>query len=181
MIKEDLYFKIINLYDDWRDLNDAFQSIEKRKIVGNNVLISKGRGINMHESISEIICCYVNDFEYVTKSSEDAVDPKNGDLVQIKSSSNWNSDLTSFGPTSVFDQLHFLRLKRSDLKDEFYLYKIPIDELYDIKVNMHQTFRDQQLQNRRPRFSIINKYIKKYNIEPYAIVNMENGDITMLD
>ncbi len=106
--------------------------------------------------------------------SEDAF-TENMDLkVQIKGSSNFNSDLTSFGPTSEFDILEFARLDQDE--DKLYLYRIPIDELYDVHVNKKQTFKQQQLEGRRPRFSIISNYIEKYNLNPYAVVDMISGN-----
>jgi type-2 restriction enzyme bsp6I len=93
--------------------------------------------------------------------------------VQVKASSNFNSDLTSFGPTSEFDILEFARLNQEENK--LYLYKIPIDNLYDINVNSNETFKEQQQSGRRPRFSIIEKYIKEYNLKHYAVVDMITG------
>ena len=109
-------------------------------------------------------------------SSEDAYTNDKKFKVQIKGSSNFDSDLTSFGPTSEFDILEFARLNQEN--DKLYLYKIPIDDLYNIKVNSNETFKEQQQNGRRPRFSIIEKYIKKYNLRHYAIVDMITGSIS---
>ena len=91
----------------------------------------------------------------------------------MKATSNFETDLTSFGPKSEFDILHFARLNRET--DELYLYDIPLDTLYDVKVSKNKTFKDKQNSGQRPRFSIIDKYLKES--KPYAIVNMINGDI----
>ena len=106
--------------------------------------------------------------------SEDAVCEK-GRLIQVKASANWSSDLTSFGPTSEFDELHFIRLKQDE--EKLYLYNIPLEELYNTKVNKSETFKEQQDNKRRPRFSIIKNYIQKDNIEPYAIVDLKTKKI----
>lgn len=98
--------------------------------------------------------------------------------VQIKGTSNYDSDLTSFGPNSEFEILEFARLNQ--FNDKLYLYRIPINNLYDIQVNSHQTFREQQLESRRPRLSIITNYINKFSIEPYAVIDMINGEILYL-
>ena len=93
--------------------------------------------------------------------------------VQIKGTSNFNSDLTSFGPSSEFEILEFARLDQS--VGLLYLYRIPTDHLYNLYVNSSQKFIEQQKASRRPRFSIINNFIKKYSLNPYAVVNMKTG------
>ncbi|CRH60255.1 Bsp6I family type II restriction endonuclease [Parvimonas parva] len=161
-ITETEYKKIISQYPLWKNLN-------------NNIKSLYSRGVNFHEVFSEFIVCYVNNYYHsLGAGSEDAF-TENMDLkVQIKGSSNFNSDLTSFGPTSEFDILEFARLDQDE--DKLYLYRIPIDELYDVHVNKKQTFKQQQLEGRRPRFSIISNYIEKYNLNPYAVVDMISGN-----
>ena len=61
-----------------------------------------------------------------------------------------------------------------------YLYDIPVENLKKVKVNSKETYEEQQLQGRRPRFSIIDKYINVYNIEPYAIVDLNTEEIIRL-
>lgn len=158
------YKEIISLYSNWKNLNKSIKN-------------EYSRGINFHEVFSEFIVCYVNDYYHSLGSgSEDAYTNDKKFKVQIKGSSNFDSDLTSFGPTSEFDILEFARLNQEN--DKLYLYKIPIDDLYDIKVNSNETFKEQQQNGRRPRFSIIEKYIKKYNLRHYAIVDMITGSIS---
>lgn len=160
------YNKIIELYPLWKALNSEIKALYTR-------------GVNFHEIFSEFIVCYVNDYYHSTGAgSEDAF--TNDELkVQIKGTSNFNSDLTSFGPRSQFHILEFARLNQDE--DTLYLYRIPIDFLYDVPVNRSQTFKEQQAENRRPRFSIIKYYIERYLIKPYAIVNMKTGSIQYLD
>lgn len=161
--KED-FMMAIDIYEKWRDLNELIQTSFPFK-----------RKANIPEAFTEVICCYVNDFELaITGGSEDAICDQ-GNLIQVKASANWDSDLTSFGPTSEFDELHFVRLNQDT--EELYLYKTPIEELYDTQVNRTQTMRDQQEQGRRPRFSVINQILKKENIKPYAIVDLVTREI----
>lgn len=162
-ISKSRYDKVINLYFDWKNLNSGIKE-------------DYSRGVNLPEAITEPICCYVNDF-YLSlgEGSEDAIVPTTGEKVQIKASSNFNSDLTSFGPQSEFDYLHFVRLNQ--IEDRMYLYNIPTDDLDDIYVNSYETFGEQQAQGRRPRFSIIEKYINKDDIDPYAIVDLKTKEI----
>jgi len=61
-----------------------------------------------------------------------------------------------------------------------YLYRIPIDDLYDVQVNNNATFLDQQNAGRRPRFSIITRYIEREDIEHYAVVNLVDGTIDLM-
>lgn len=164
------YYKISNM--GYKDILSAYLLWKK---FDEKMRKYSSRGVNLHEGISEVVVCYVNDFYHsVGLGSEDA---KTNDekFVQIKGSSNFDRDLTSFGPESKFDVLHFARLKRDT--DEMYLYDIPIDELYDVKVNKTQTVKDKQELGQRPRFSIINRYLKEEQEKPYAIVNMLTGDI----
>lgn len=112
---------VFELYFKWKELN---------------LLIKKHytRGVNLHEAITEHLVCILNNYELHASSggSEDAI-TKDNKKVQIKATSNFNDDLTSFGPKSKFDILEFLRLDLEN--DKFYCYRIPIDNLNNIKVN----------------------------------------------
>ncbi|CBH40639.1 Bsp6I family type II restriction endonuclease [Mycoplasmopsis agalactiae] len=161
-VSKDRYDKIINLYPVWKFLNNHIKNIYTR-------------GVNFPESFSELIVCYVNDY-YLSlgNGSEDAF-TDDFKKVQIKATSNWDFDVTSFGPKSEFDILEFARLDQA--QDLFYLYKIPTDDLKMIKVNLNSTFEKFQNDGKRPRFSIIKKYIEKYDIKHYAVVNLKTGSI----
>ena len=164
-ISKEKFNRVIELYFMWKELDGEIKK-------------DYTRGINLPEAITEPICCYVNGFKHSTgegKGSEDGFDPKTNSKIQIKGSSNFNSDLTSFGPESEFDELHFVRLNKKE--DKMYLYKIPTDELSGLYVNKNQTFKDQQREGRRPRFSIIKQYIAPQEIEPYAIVDLKVKEI----
>lgn len=162
-ISKERYEETIELYFMWKELNYGIKKVYSR-------------GVNLPEAITEPICCFVNGFLLsLGEGSEDAVDPKTNMQVQIKATSNFNSDLTSFGPKSYFDLLHFVRLDIID--DVMYFYDIPLDDLYQIKMNVNETFADQQAQNRRPRFSIIRQYIRKENIQPYAKIDLRTREI----
>jgi len=162
-ITTELFEEILEIYSLWKELD-----LRLRKV--------SSRGVNIHEGISEIIVCYVNGFEHsVGRGSEDAFTDL-GEQVQIKATSNYNDDLTSFGPRSQFDLLHFARLDK--LNDVFYLYDIPLEDLNETYVNKTQTFREQQMQGRRPRFSIIKKFIEPRNLDYYASVDLRTGQIT---
>ncbi|MDO4589185.1 Bsp6I family type II restriction endonuclease [Clostridium thermobutyricum] len=162
-VDRNLFEKILDLYWKWKELN-----FELKKIYP--------RGVNLHEGITEIVCCYVNNFELsLGGGSEDAYDPRTGKLVQVKGTSNWNSDLTSFGPDSIFNALHFVRLDANE--DIMYLYDIPTENLDDIYVNSFNTVRDFKNAGKRPRFSIIKECIEPYGLEPYARVIIASKEI----
>ncbi len=162
-ITEKKFNEAIDIYFLWKELNSKIK---------NNYT----RGVNIHEYITESITCYVNDFSLSLKgSSEDAVD-NNNLKIQIKATSNFNSDLTSFGPKSEFDILHFVRLNQDE--DIMYLYQIPTIDLLNIEVKKGETFLDQQNQGRRPRFSIIEKFINDYKLSAYSMVNLKTKEVT---
>lgn len=164
-ITKNKYDEIISLYPLWKELNKRIKLLYPR-------------GVNFHEVFSEFIVCYVNDYYHsLGAGSEDAFTNDNV-KVQIKGTSNYNSDLTSFGPTREFEILEFARLDQND--DYLYLYKIPINDLYNVRVNKAQTFKEQQQLGRRPRFSIISNFIEPYELNPYAKVNMKTGEYKFL-
>lgn len=175
VITEQRFERVIELYFMWKELNSMIKE-------------DYSRGINLPEALTEPICCYANGFklsiptkdEKKSKNnkqsgSEDAVDPKTGELIQIKATSNWDSDLTSFGPKSHFDALHFVRLNQEE--DKMYLYNIPINNLKNVMVNKDTTFEECQATGKRPRFSIIDKYINVYNLEPYGYVDLIKKEV----
>lgn len=97
---------------------------------------------------------------------------QNGEVVEMKATSNFDRDLTSFSPSMEFDKLIFLRLNQSENK--LYIYDTGLDtsSLGNVMVNSNQTLRDQQIQGRRPRFSIIKNIIEPNNLSPVAIFNI---------
>ena len=158
-ISKDEVLKVLEAYFSWKEASEKVKKLN-------------GRGINLHESISERLVCYLNNFalaigegSYDAKSSE-------GDFIQIKATSNFEDDLSSFGPRSKFDFLHFARFDVN--KDEVWLYDIPKKELDSIVLNKkkNETFLQQQEQGRRPHFSIIKEFIEKHQLEPYKKVNL---------
>jgi len=141
---------------------------------------SHTRGVNLHEAISEPLVCKVNGYLLNKGSGGDAYDPENNRVVEIKGSSNFGQDTTSFSPSEEFDELHFVRLDQRE--DKFYLYNLNMssDTLKQVKVNKTQTLEDQQRQGRRPRFSIIKNIIEVNDIKPYAVVDMRRKKIQNL-
>lgn len=148
------------MYDNWRVLNVGMKSLSSR-------------GINIPEGISESAFCLefnkncARAIKVLNGSgSFDALDIKTGVRIQVKACSVKN-ELTSFGPKSVWDELYFLDFYREGNYDgTFDVYKIPNELIYSHKVNANQTLKEQQAQNRRPRFSIKKEIIAKNNLKP---------------
>ncbi|MCJ8343563.1 MAG: Bsp6I family type II restriction endonuclease [Cetobacterium sp.] len=156
-VTKEIYDEAIKNYYNWKSLTNAMKSYG-------------ARAINLPEGITEPICCYHNNFLWSkNEGSEDAVS-STGDKIQIKATGNYNSDLTSFGPRSEFSELHFVRLNQET--DTMELYKIPIDDLAETKVNSTETFKEQQAQGRRPRLSIIDKFINPKALKPYKTIQL---------
>lgn len=153
---------IRRLYELWSTLNKAIKAISTR-------------GINLPEAISEnAFCIFFPEHTRVVKLAKgkcsfDAINLNTGSRVQIKASSV-KSDLTSFGPRSEWDELYFLDFSKGD--GSFAVYKIEPEWIYEHKVNKDQTFKDQQDQARRPRFSIIENIIKPRSLRPVKICKL---------
>lgn len=164
-VTEEEFDEAIRLYFLWKELDTSIKSFFSR-------------GVNLHEAITERIVCYVNGYLHsLGAGSEDAF-TEDGYQVQIKATSNFNVDLTSFGPKSEFDILHFVRLDREN--DIMHLYDISIEELDHIPMNANETFKDQQDANRRPRFSVISRFLQKEDVQPYAKVYLQTSKIEKL-
>lgn len=148
------------LYDYWCTLNNGMKKF-------------RSRGINLPEGISEsaFCLCFNSNSARVLKVSKgsgsfDVIDLKTKKRIQIKAVSV-DGDLTSFGPKSVWDDIYFLDFYREGKFDgSFDVYKIKNEYIYNHKVNANETFKDQQMQRRRPRFSIKKDIIRKYNLNP---------------
>src|SRR3989344_5877863 len=137
-------WRLRRLFSRWKKLNDDIKRISTR-------------GINLPEAISEnAFCIFFPECVRVVKlkqgkCSYDVLNRKTGSRIQIKASSV-DEELTSFGPRSEWDELFFLDFSSGN--GSFKVYKIEPDWIYKHKVNVNQTFEDQQRQGRRPRFSI---------------------------
>lgn len=154
--------KLSDLYKRWKSLSNDLREISTR-------------GINLPEAISEnAFCLFFTDCVRVVKlkkgkCSFDAINIKTGSKIQIKASSV-DEDLTSFGPCSEWDELFFLDFSRGD--GTFDIYKIEPELIYTHQVNANQSFRDQQNDKRRPRFSIKKDIIRTKNLQPLKVCSL---------
>lgn len=135
-----------------------------------------GRSLNVPDVFSEAIYCYFFNAMRTngTAYSYDAVDLRTHEGIQIKSASIPN-DCTSFGPTSTWDKLIFADFAPNGYVDgEIDFYEIPSENVYNMVLNSSkgETFRDQQKQGRRPRFSIKKSIIIPLMLKPIKKVSL---------
>ena len=147
------------IYKDWRNLCDQLKLLD-------------ARAINLPEGLSEGAFCRAMGTARITKSiykantSFDAYDLKTQKRIQIKACSVLR-DLTSFGPKSVWDELYFVDFYRQGKWDgTIDIYLIPNKLIYNQNVNASSTMQQQQLQSRRPRFSIYSEIIVPNKLKP---------------
>mgnify|MGYP001578771269 CR=1 FL=1 len=150
---------LATIYKEWRGLCDHLNQIG-------------GRSVNLPEGLSETSFClemgmYRMDSNISgANTSFDSYDSNRKKRIQVKACSVL-PDLTSFGPRSIWDELYFCDFyKEGDWDGTFDIYLIDNDLIYNHRVNSTQTMREQQQQNRRPRFSIYKEIIVKHNMSP---------------
>ena len=157
---------LYEIYTNWRGLC-------------NNLNAVNARGVNLPEGLSENAFCLEMNTVRTTKSikgkvnnSFDAYNLTAQKRIQIKAC-RVLPDLTSFGPKSVWDELYFIDFYRNgDWDGTFDIYFIPSEYIYNHKVNATQTMKDQQLEGRRPRFSIYKEIIQTRGILPVKCGNL---------
>ncbi|MGL6298047.1 MAG: Bsp6I family type II restriction endonuclease [Methanobacteriaceae archaeon] len=159
---------LIEMYDMWAELSTRLNSYGCRKV-------------NFPE-ISEIFFCLTFDCWRVNNAkgaggehtSFDCYNHKTEKTIQVKSAGAKN-ELTSFGPTSEWDELYFMDFYNDGNYDgTFEVYLIPNDDVYNVKVNKNETFAEKQKTGQRPRFSIRKKIINPQNLEPLGKFNIHD-------
>ena len=162
-VKDKLQFE--KIYRTWRELSSMLKSFN-------------ARAINLPEGLSEgafclaMNCVRVNNSIPGANSSWDCYNMESKKRIQVKACSVL-PDLTSFGPSSQWDELYFLDFyKNGSWSGEFDIYLIDNDMIYNHNVNRSETFREQQAQGRRPRFSIYKDIIEKQGIATLMTYNL---------
>ncbi len=157
-------------------INDVCDSYFKWKDLNNSIKNYVSRGINFPETISEPMGCYALGLKWNKGSGGDSM-TDDGKLVEMKATSNFDSDLTSFGPKCSFDDLVFLRLDYDN--NLLYVYDLHMnaEDLKSLPANQTQTVGEQQAQKRRPHISIIETVIKPRNLQPTVIFNIRRAEI----
>lgn len=155
---------VVEAYMRWKDLNLVIDRYG-------------GRKINFPSDISEPIICYVLGLVWSNKKEPGDAYTYDGHMVEIKATSNYYEDTTSFSPSHIFDILIFGRLDYD--KDILYIYNLNLtsDTIRNVYVSKTQTLGQQQDQGRRPRFSVIDKIINVYGLQPIAAFSFRTGEI----
>jgi len=163
-IEEDDRSLITHAFSIWLDLNKNMQQLHSRKI-------------NLPEGLSEsIFSLEFNCPRVIGGASFDAIDLEKQEKLQIKATSV-NEDLTSFSPNSNWDVLYFMDFCREGKVDgTIDVYRIPPElnrTIYNLPIGKNgQTFKQQQKQGRRPRFSIKKHLIEEYDIKPNKTIKI---------
>lgn len=149
------------VFNLWRELKIALREY-------------KSREPNFPEGLSEVaFCLWSGSSRFISakglsNTSFDTFNQKTGRAEQIKACSV-KYDLTSFGPSSKWDDLYFLDFYNDGKFDGLFdIYKIPNELIYNHKVNKNQTLKEQQEQGKRPRLSIKKEIIIPLKIHPIA-------------
>ena len=164
---------LFKIYTDWLKLSDQLSAIEARRV-------------NIPEGLTESAFCLEMDAVRITgklkgikglssktvKTSFDAYSHITKKRIQIKAASVPSAP-SSFGPSSEWDILYYLDFYRKGLWDgKFDIYEISSKDIYSTKVNATQTLAEQQLEGKRPRFSIYTKIIQAKGLTPIKIGNL---------
>ena len=153
----DAYFK-------WKDLNTYVKSLVSR-------------GINMPDAISEPMGCYCLNLLWNKATGGDAYSQDGKRKYEFKATSNYDYDLSSFGPKCDFDDLVFLRFNLDS--NMLYVYDTGVNsnELKEIPVSRIATVGDYQDAGKRPHIRIIESIIEKKGLKPTVIFNIRRGQI----
>lgn len=155
--------EICDAYFKWKDLNTFIKS-------------QTSRGINMPDAISEPLGCYCLDY-YWNRSDGGDAKTEDGLKVEMKATSNYDYDLTSFGPKCDFDILVFLRFDLNENKLYVYNTGINSEELKTLKTTKTNTVGEYQAQGKRPHIRIIEQVIEARGLEPDVVFNIRRGVI----
>ena len=163
---------------DAQRINNACDAYFKWKDLNTYIKQNSTRGINMPDAISEPMGCYCLGLLW-NRGNEvgDATDPKTGRKIEFKATSNYDGDLSSFGPRAKFDDLVFLRFNLNENKLEVYDLNINSEQLGEYPANSTQTIADQQREGRRPHIRIIEMFIERKGLKPNVIFDIRRAKI----
>lgn len=170
--------KVGRIVIDNARIDEACSAYFKWKDLNNYIKSNSTRGLNMHEVISEPIGCYCLGYEWNRgKEAGDATDPKTGKKIEFKATSNFDDDLTSFGPKTTFDNLVFLRFKLDD--NLLYIYDLNInsEELSKLPANKTKTIGEQRKEGKRPHVCLTKLFVERLNLKPIIIFDIRKMKI----
>lgn len=164
-------FGYINI-DDAR-INEVCDAFFKWKDVNTYIKSTSSRGINIPDAISEPMGCFCLDLLW-NRGDEtgDATDPLTNNKIEFKATSNFDGDLSSFGPKTVFDDLVFLRFNLYN--NQLYIYDLKINSLQfgAYPANRTQTIQQQKDMRRRPHVSLQKLFVEAKQLEPDIIFDI---------
>lgn len=156
--------EVCDAYFKWKDLNTYIKS-------------TSSRGINIPDAISEPMACYCFDLMWNRGPAVGDATDSDGKRVECKATSNFDGDLSSFGPNTVFDRLIYLRYNLSENK--VYMYDLGVDstQLGSYPANKTQTIQDQKDEGRRPHVSLQKLFVESNNLQPTVIFDIRRCKI----
>ena len=130
------------------------------------------RAPNIPSELTEAIVCLCTGSELIDVGHGDILLPT-GLIGEVKGTGSSDDDLSSFSPSSQFDELFFVHLDAAN-QNVYHVYELGLNRksISTIKVNKTATFADHCKGKRRPRFSIIKQIIKPNKLNPSWKVDM---------
>lgn len=165
-IDDDYWETTKEAYVAWVKLNEALENIESRKS-------------NFPSGISEAVVGHIYGYDLKIDGAGDLYDSKNDKIIEVKATGNYDSDLSSFSPSEWYDNLIFVRYNPKRERFEIYDLKRNRDQIDKVLVNSTETYKVHREQGRRPRFSIIDKIIKKEKLEPDEIFRIDTNSVNL--
>lgn len=162
-IDEARFVEVCRLYFMWKDLNNSIKSWTSR-------------GINIPDVISEQMVCFALNLLWNKGNKGGDATDENGALIEIKATSNYDSDLSSFSPKTKFDRLLFFRLDMQQNIADIYDMGFDGNSFKKLKVNQTETVADHQASGRRPRLQLI-QVINEFNIKPLCRIDIVGRSI----
>lgn len=91
--------------------NDSIQAYFLWKELDAILRRSHTRGANISETITEALVCFVTGYKLNRGAGGDAFDERTGEVVEIKATSNFERDTSSFSPLNTrYNQQQLSRL-----------------------------------------------------------------------
>lgn len=156
---------------DWINASLLHDAYWRYRIIATTIPWAN-RAPNMPSELTEAIVCLCTGAELIDEGHGDVLLPK-GLIGEVKGTSGYEDDLSSFSPSSEFEKLFFVHMDPNST-DIYHVYDLGLNRmsLSKIMVNNSETFADHAKGNRRPRFSIIDKIIRPSNMSPTWKVDM---------
>jgi hypothetical protein len=156
---------------DWKNASSLHEAYWNYRLITANVPWAN-RAPNMPSELTEAIVCLCTGAELIDEGHGDILLP-DGLIGEVKGTSSSEGDLSSFSPSSDFDNLFFVHMDPKNY-NIYFVYDLGLSrqEISGIRLSKSSTFADQSKGKRRPRFSIINQIIKPTNLKPKWKVDM---------